>query len=190
MAVETRHPLRFDAFIHGELPCLPIPSAQLNPPSLLTLIQRVPKELISRFVKICPTCQVRRGGSRLTPPNSRRGSPRLELLTRSPKLLSPPISRRDSAFGGPLPLGKSSQPDYLGQFDDHNAWVDGGHHQTLHGRSGINPGHVRSFGTGSLGSLPNSISATLDSFSGDLPVPSSHISYGSGFHGSSGHRGF
>lgn len=30
----------------------------------------VPKELISRFVKICPTCQVRRGGSRLTPPNS------------------------------------------------------------------------------------------------------------------------
>lgn len=28
---------------------------------------RVPKELISRFVKICPTCQVRRGTSRNSP---------------------------------------------------------------------------------------------------------------------------
>lgn len=29
---------------------------------------RVPKELISRFVKLCPTCQVRRGTSRNSPP--------------------------------------------------------------------------------------------------------------------------
>lgn len=28
---------------------------------------RVPKELISRFVKICPTCQIRRGTSRNSP---------------------------------------------------------------------------------------------------------------------------
>ncbi|EED15071.1 conserved hypothetical protein [Talaromyces stipitatus ATCC 10500] len=39
----------------------------------------VPKELISRFVKLCPTCQVRRGGSHLSPPDSRRNSPPLEL---------------------------------------------------------------------------------------------------------------
>lgn len=38
---------------------------------------RVPKELISRFVKICPTCQVRRG-SHLSPPDSRRNSPPME----------------------------------------------------------------------------------------------------------------
>lgn len=49
---------------------------------------------------------------------------------------------------------------------------------------------MRSFSGGSLGSLPNSLSATLDSFSGDLPLPGAHISYGAGFHGSSGHRGF
>ncbi|KAK2791492.1 hypothetical protein FQN53_002601 [Emmonsiellopsis sp. PD_33] len=55
----------------------------------------VPKELISRFVKICPTCQVRRGGSRLTPPNSRRGSPKMGTISH-PQLLSPPGSRRDS----------------------------------------------------------------------------------------------
>ncbi|RMJ22401.1 hypothetical protein PHISP_06721 [Aspergillus sp. HF37] len=160
----------------------------------------VPKELISRFVKICPTCQVRRGGSRLTPPNSRRSSPRLELITRSPKLLSPPISRRDSAaFGGPLGLDKA-QPDYLSQFDDHsssNGWAESHPHaSTLHGRTGMSGGggggggHMRSFSGASLGSLPNSLSATLDSFSGDLPVPGTHISYGAGFHGSSGHRGF
>ncbi|OKL58818.1 hypothetical protein UA08_05818 [Talaromyces atroroseus] len=39
----------------------------------------VPKELISRFVKICPTCQVRRGGAHLSPPDSRRNSPPMEL---------------------------------------------------------------------------------------------------------------
>lgn len=39
----------------------------------------VPKELISRFVKICPTCQVRRGGSHLSPPDSRRNSPPMAL---------------------------------------------------------------------------------------------------------------
>lgn len=40
---------------------------------------RVPKELISRFVKICPTCQIRRGGTHLSPSDSGRGSPPPEL---------------------------------------------------------------------------------------------------------------
>uniref|UniRef100_A0A093XPK4 Nucleolar protein 4 n=1 Tax=Talaromyces marneffei PM1 TaxID=1077442 RepID=A0A093XPK4_TALMA len=44
----------------------------------------VPKELISRFVKICPTCQVRRGGSHLSPPDSRRNSPPMELSRGQP----------------------------------------------------------------------------------------------------------
>ena len=53
---------------------------------------RVPKELISRFVKLCPTCQVRRGAGRSSPPESEK-SP--EDYTQSPETASP-ISRRDS----------------------------------------------------------------------------------------------
>lgn len=41
---------------------------------LLNTMYRVPKELISRFVKLCPTCQVRRGTSRNTPPHSEKGT--------------------------------------------------------------------------------------------------------------------
>jgi hypothetical protein len=37
--------------------------------------KRVPKELISRFVKICPTCQTRRGALQMTHSRSRRVSP-------------------------------------------------------------------------------------------------------------------
>lgn len=51
----------------------------LSPSNCPNKFNRVPKELISRFVKICPTCQVRRGGSHLSPPDSRRNSPTMEL---------------------------------------------------------------------------------------------------------------
>ncbi|RJE26085.1 hypothetical protein PHISCL_01610 [Aspergillus sclerotialis] len=111
-------------------------------------------------------------------------------MARSPKLLSPPISRRESSFSGQIPLEKS-QADYLGQFDGHNGWIES--HHNMHGRPSMNPGSVRSFGGGIINSLPNSIPGALDSFAGDLPVPSSHINYSSGFstaHGSSGHREF
>ena len=96
----------------------------------------------------------------------------------------------ESSFSGQMPLEKS-QTDYLSQFDGHNGWIES--HQTLHGRPGISSGAVRSFGGGIINNLPNSISGALDSFAGDLPVPSSHINYNSGFsaaHGSSGHREF
>ncbi|KAJ5105131.1 hypothetical protein NUU61_002478 [Penicillium alfredii] len=132
----------------------------------------VPKELISRFVKICPTCQVRRGGSRLTPPNSRRGSPRLDMVSRSPKLPSPPTSRRESTFGGQVPLDRSHQ-DYFGQLHGHNGWLDS--HQSLQGRSALNTG-VRPF-HGPMGNLSHPMASTLDPFATELSVPPSQLSY-------------
>jgi hypothetical protein len=54
---------------------------------------RVPKELISRFVKICPTCKVRRGQGRGSPAASEK-SP--EPYEASPETCSP-SSRRDSS---------------------------------------------------------------------------------------------
>ena len=149
---------------------------------------RVPKELISRFVKICPTCQVRRGGSRLTPPNSRRSSPRLEMVSRSPKLPSPPISRRDSTFAGQIPLDRT-QADYFGHIHGHSGWLDS--HQNVQGRSNLGNG-VRSF-QGPMANLSHSIAGTLDPFSADLSIPPSQLSYTTGYvptHGTAPQREF
>ncbi|KAL4789383.1 hypothetical protein BDV19DRAFT_26946 [Aspergillus venezuelensis] len=146
----------------------------------------VPKELISRFVKICPTCQVRRGGARLTPPNSRRGSPPLEVSSRSPKLPSPPISRRQSAIAGSVPLERP-QMEY---FHPQN-WLDSGRKSQRH--TTLSMGAVRSVSGAAISHLPGSISTTLDPFHNDLPVPSLQVNYGSGYsgtHGSSSHRDF
>ncbi|KAJ5145627.1 uncharacterized protein N7515_000191 [Penicillium bovifimosum] len=140
----------------------------------------VPKELISRFVKICPTCQVRRGGSRLTPPNSRKSSPRLEMIPRSPKLPSPPNSRRESTFGQ-VPIDRN-QPDYFSHLG-HNGWLDS--QQNVQSRSTLSNG-VRSF-QGPMGNLSHSITGTLDPFSADLSIPPSQLSYTTGYvptHGS------
>ncbi|PTU20955.1 hypothetical protein P175DRAFT_0458907 [Aspergillus ochraceoroseus IBT 24754] len=142
----------------------------------------VPKELISRFVKICPTCQVRRGGTRLTPPSSRRGSPRLETSSRSPKLPSPPMSRRQSA----IPLERP-QVEYFGL---QNSWVEGA--RKSHRQSSLNMGAIRSGGLG-LNHIPGSLSGGLDSFHNDLPMPSLQINYGTGYsppHGPPNHRDF
>ncbi|KAE8348355.1 hypothetical protein BDV28DRAFT_161425 [Aspergillus coremiiformis] len=142
-----------------------------------------PKELISRFVKICPTCQVRRGGSRFTPPNSRRSSPRLEIVSRSPKLPSPPMSRCESSLNVQLPLDRS-QHNYVSQFSGHNNWPE--NQRGAHPRSNLCLGH--SFAK-STGPLPTA----LDSFNGDLPDPSSQVNYSPGFaspNGPSNHRDF
>ncbi|CAG7935544.1 unnamed protein product [Penicillium nalgiovense] len=148
----------------------------------------VPKELISRFVKICPTCQVRRGGSRLTPPNSRRSSPRLEMVSRSPKLPSPPTSRRESTFAGQIPLDRT-QADYFGHLHGHSGWLD--NHQNVQGRSNLGSG-VRSF-QGPMGNLSHSIAGTLDPFSADLSIPPSQLNYATGYvptHGTAPQREF
>ncbi|PYH72516.1 integrase zinc binding domain-containing protein [Aspergillus vadensis CBS 113365] len=150
----------------------------------------VPKELISRFVKICPTCQVRRGGPRLTPPSSRRSSPRLEVLSRSPKLPSPPMSRRDSTLNGQLVLERP-QSDYFTQLSSHGTWLDS--QRSLQERQAISAGHVRSFNGGTIGHLPGTLPGALDSFHGDMPVSSSQVSYNAGYpstHGPSSHRDY
>ncbi|KAL2817211.1 hypothetical protein BDW59DRAFT_175544 [Aspergillus cavernicola] len=147
----------------------------------------VPKELISRFVKICPTCQVRRRGTRLTPPNSRRGSPPLEISSRSPKLPSPPISRRQSAITGQV----SMERPQISYFNQQNSWVDS--RCKVHRQGSLNMGAVRSVGSGVLSHLPGSISAPMDSFHNELPVPSLQVNYGAGYgpaHESSNHRDF
>ncbi|KAL2802898.1 hypothetical protein BJX63DRAFT_440524 [Aspergillus granulosus] len=146
----------------------------------------VPKELISRFVKICPTCQVRRGGTRLTPPSSRKSSPPIEICSRSPKLPSPPISRRQSTIPGPVTLERP-QIDY---FHQQTNWVEPGRKPQ---RQSMSIGAVRSVNGGVLSHLPGAISAPLDSFQNDLPVPSLQVNYGTGYgpaHGSSSHRDF
>lgn len=147
----------------------------------------MPKELISRFVKICPTCQVRRGGSRLTPPNSRRSSPRLEMVPRSPKLPSPPISRRESAFGSQAVLDRV-QHDYFGQLHGHSGWMDS--NQNFQARPALGTA-MRSF-HGPMASLSHSISGTLDPFPADLSVPPSQLSYPAGYnsHGTPTKREF
>lgn len=139
----------------------------------VTSFSRVPKELISRFVKICPTCQVRRGGSRLTPPSSRRSSPRLDRVSRSPKLPSPPISRRESTFGQ-VSLDRAHS-DYFGQLHGHG-WIDS--HQNLQGRSTLSPG-IRP-AHGSMGSLTHSMTGPLDHFA-EISVPGSQLSYTAGY---------
>ncbi|KAL3470413.1 hypothetical protein BJX99DRAFT_267490 [Aspergillus californicus] len=147
----------------------------------------VPKELISRFVKICPTCQVRRGGTRLTPPNSRRGSPPFEISSRSPKLPSPPLSRRQSAITRPVSLQRP-QLSYLHQQSN---WVDSARKPLR--QASLSIGAVRSVGSGVLNHLPSSISTPMDSFHDDIPVPSLQVNYGAEYgpaHGSSSHREF
>lgn len=184
MVVATRPLHKSGAFIHGKRHYELVAARN----SVTNQASRVPKELISRFVKICPTCQVRRGGSRLTPPNSRRSSPRLEMVPRSPKLPSPPMSRRESSFGGQASLDRV-QPDYFSQLHGHSGWLDS--HQNLQSRSAVGNG-VRSF-HGPMSNLSQSISGTLDPFSTDLSVPPSQLSYAAGYvptHGNSTQREF
>ncbi|BCS27499.1 integrase zinc binding domain-containing protein [Aspergillus puulaauensis] len=147
----------------------------------------VPKELISRFVKICPTCQIRRGGTRVTPPNSRRGSPPLKISSRSPKLPSPPVSRRQSAIAGPASLERTQ----MECFHQQNNWIDPG--RKSHRHASLSIGHMRSVSGGVLGQLPGPVSANLNPFHNDLPMPSLQINYNTGYsstQGSSTHRDF
>lgn len=71
------------------------------------------------------------------------------------------------------------QPEYLDQLGEDHPWVDS--EQEVHGRHGMNPEPVRAFDGGVLGSLPNSVSATLDPFTTDVAIPPSQIDYSSGY---------
>lgn len=137
----------------------------------------MPKELISRFVKICPTCQIRRGGLRITPPNSRKSTPNSESVTHSPSIQSPIASRRESMLNTEIP----SQEEYLDQFDNHHFWMNNQH---FHERQTMNPSQLRSFGDGTLNNLPH-VPTVFDSFASDVAMPSSQITYNPGY--TSGH---
>ena len=163
---------------------------------------RVPKELISRFVKICPTCQVRRGGSRLTPPNSRRGSPRLEMVSRSPKLPSPPIVKRGSASS--YGTDPAAQSDYLSQYHGHShshghghgTWMDPSSQSMQTRSSALTSSGMRSFAPGSGLNPTHSMTPGLDPFAEDMSMPPSQLGYATGYiqshHGgsSSTHRDY
>ncbi|KAL2415348.1 hypothetical protein ABEF91_004990 [Exophiala dermatitidis] len=86
----------------------------------------VPKELISRFVKLCPTCQVRRG-TRNSPPESEK-SPETRMEEQSPEAISTTNSRKNSTASrqlntnANLPLqtaGFNSSPT----FQQQNRWM-------------------------------------------------------------------
>ncbi|PGH00611.1 hypothetical protein GX51_05710 [Blastomyces parvus] len=151
----------------------------------------VPKELISRFVKICPTCQVRRG-SRLTPPNSRRGSPKLTTLP-NPQLLSPPNSRRDSVISRSSAANGRMQNEYSHHIQGSGWGHTNGHghghgHSHSHSHSGHHhlhhssqyQHHVNPLAPTGLGTLPRSMSSTMDGIAGGgmhLPHLDYHTSY-------------
>lgn len=132
---------------------------------------RVPKELISRFVKICPTCQVRRRGLRPRPSGSQKRPSHRSSKTK--KSSSPPTSRRESALNSQAP-SQVSQAEYLGQLDDNHDWMDS--QQNIHERQGINQGSVET-----LSHFPNSISATLDPFGGEMVMSPSQLNYSVGY---------
>ena len=63
-------------------------------------LSRVPKELISRFVKLCPTCQVRRGTNRNSPPETEVQSPEAKTDVSSPRIYAAVSSRKNSSVNG------------------------------------------------------------------------------------------
>lgn len=136
-------------------------------------ISRIPKELISRFVKICPTCQVRRRGSRLTPPSSRRESPQLEPASRSPTDLSPPVSRRQSVVSRQTNLDRL-QTHMLRESRSQGDWQNV--HQQIHEQQGESHG-MPSFPTDVLHTIPTSIASPLDPPRSDLPLIQPQLRY-------------
>lgn len=96
--------------------------------SISTLIDlcRVPKELISRFVKLCPTCQVRRGPNRNSPPESER-SPEAMTEGQSPDVPSVSSSRKNTLAHKQIPSNEnlSSQAGFAtsSTFEQQNRWM-------------------------------------------------------------------
>jgi hypothetical protein len=96
------------------------------PTWLMNLMPRVPKELISRFVKLCPTCRVRRGTARTSPTGSDKGSPDHMDTQSPPEMLSPPDSRGSSIVSGQCSLSSETpfrQTTYNAAFQSQNRWM-------------------------------------------------------------------
>ncbi|KAI1619503.1 hypothetical protein EDD37DRAFT_208265 [Exophiala viscosa] len=87
----------------------------------------VPKELISRFVKLCPTCQVRRGTARNSPPESVKSAD-TRMNTQSPDNIGVASSRknsmssRQSLASVTLPL-QSAGFNSSATFQQQNRWM-------------------------------------------------------------------
>jgi hypothetical protein len=92
----------------------------------MSSILRVPKELISRFVKLCPTCRVRRGTARTSPTGSDKGSPDHMDAQSQSEMHSPPDSRgssivsRQYSVSSELPFRQTS---YNTTFQSQNRWM-------------------------------------------------------------------
>ena len=84
------------------------------------------------------------------------------------------MSKRESILNSQLP----SQAEYLDQFDSHHGWMDS--QQNIQERQTMNPCQLRSFGDGALSNLPN-LPSTLDSFTADMAMSPSQISYNHGY---------
>lgn len=88
---------------------------------------RVPKELISRFVKLCPTCKARRGTARTSPTVSDKDSVSDCMDIQSPpEMLSPYESRRSDVGGRQCSLSSGAQVQqatYSSAFQSQNRWM-------------------------------------------------------------------
>lgn len=135
--------------------------------------------MISRFVKICPTCQVRRGGSRLTPPSSHRSSPQITTADNSPLLFSASDSKRGST------TDHHSRRDGFVPLQGQGGWPLSSHQ--LHSPLGMNHVTIGSLSPASTQTASNP--TTIGSLGGAFSMPSNHLDYGSGYMGSHSVRG-
>jgi hypothetical protein len=143
-------------------------------------IHRVPKELISRFVKICPTCKTRRGSnSHVSPPISPKNTSSTYSSPQSPGGLSSPVSRRDSLLSRHSSIFPSS-PVSTNMYGSHyqgSQWFSSPQYD--HG-----PGAVHQGSSNAMGSNPS-----MANMGGQNGLP---ISYSSDFHNGSvsSHRSY
>lgn len=92
---------------------------------------RVPKELISRFVKLCPTCQARRGSnSQASPTTLSKNTSSLYSPPQSPETISPPTSRRESLLSRHSSMFSSSpvSTNIYGSQCHGNQWLSSPQH--------------------------------------------------------------
>jgi len=115
---------------------------------LLMSVHRVPKELISRFVKICPTCKTRRGSnSHVSPPTSPKNTSSAYSSPQSPGMLSSPVSRRDSLLSRHSSIYPSSpvSTNIYGSHYQGSQWFSSPQYD--HNSGAVHPGSSNSMGS-------------------------------------------